>query len=62
LVARPGLDPAVRRKILATLLSMDQDPEGRRILEGMKIERFSPGDDKAFDSIREMQSWLARGK
>ncbi len=62
LVARPGLDPAVRRKIMAALLSMDQDPEGRRILEGMKIERFHPGDDKAFDSIREMQSWLARRK
>ncbi len=59
-VARPDADPRVKDAVRKALLEMDKDAEGKKILAGMKIERFLPADDRSFDSIREMQAWLAK--
>ncbi len=54
LVARPGLDPAIKERVRTALLTMDADPEGRRALDALGIDRFVTIDDRAYDSIRQM--------
>ena len=62
LVAVPGLDPSLKKTIREALLAMHTDPGGRKILANMNIDRFVPQPDSAYDSIREMESWIARQK
>lgn len=54
LVVAPGLDPALKERVRDALLGMDADPEGRRALDALGIDRFIPIDDSAYDSIRQM--------
>lgn len=58
-VVRPGLDPELKERLRHLLLSMHEDDRGKEILEGMMVDRFVAIDDSAYDSIREMRSWLA---
>jgi hypothetical protein len=37
---------------------MHEDEWGKQILEKLMIDRFTLGDDFAYDSIREMRSWV----
>lgn len=60
LVARPGLDPLLKKRLQEILFEADKDPQGREILTGMMIERFVPGDDKNYDTIRAMNVWIAQ--
>jgi phosphonate transport system substrate-binding protein len=62
LVATPGLDPALKKTIREVLLAMHTDPNGKKILVNMNIDRFVLQPDGAYDSIREMQAWIARQK
>jgi len=58
-VVRPGIDPELKKRLLETLLSAANDPEGKEILDGMMIDSFVAGDDRNYDSIRTMNSWVA---
>jgi len=58
-VVRPGLDPELKKRLKDILISASADPEGNDILKGMMIDRFVPGDDANYDSIRMMNRWLA---
>jgi phosphonate transport system substrate-binding protein len=49
-----SLDPATKRALRDLFLGMDQDPEGRRILKQLGVDRFIPGEDRMYDSIRKM--------
>jgi phosphonate transport system substrate-binding protein len=57
---RPGIGAGLEEKLKETLLGVHEDEEGREILKGMMIERFVPGDDRAYDTIRRMKDWVAR--
>ncbi len=57
-VVRRGADPELVRRVRDALLGAHEDPEGRRILAGMGVDRFVTGDDRAYDSIRAMRAWL----
>ncbi|MDD5104439.1 MAG: phosphate/phosphite/phosphonate ABC transporter substrate-binding protein [Desulfuromonadaceae bacterium] len=59
-VVRPGLDSELKKQLKDILLSASADPEGNDILKGMMIDRFVEGDDANYNSIRKMNSWLAR--
>lgn len=59
IVVRPGLDSETKKRLKAILLSASHDPEGKEILKGMMIDAFVAGDDKNYDSIRAMNTWLA---
>ena len=59
LVVRPGLDPEIKKKLKDILLSAADDLEGKQILNGMMLDAFIDGDDKNYDSIREMSAWIA---
>lgn len=58
-VVRPGIDPELKLKLQQILLNARNEPKGRQILKGMMIDRFIPGDDRNYDTIRAMNSWLA---
>jgi len=40
---------------------MHESQRGREILANMMIDRFADGNDRDYDSIREMNAWIARG-
>ncbi len=58
-VVHPDMDPALKRDLRVMFLSLHEDPDTRRILRDLHIDRFEEGRDEAYDSIREMQRWVA---
>lgn len=57
-VVRPGLDPELKKRISDAFLGAEEDPEGAAILAKMRIEKFAPIEDSAYDSIRAMETWI----
>ncbi|HWR59389.1 MAG TPA: phosphate/phosphite/phosphonate ABC transporter substrate-binding protein [Thermodesulfovibrionales bacterium] len=55
-----GLDRQLKESLKQILLNAHNDEKGRVILKHMMIEKFVPIDDRAYDSIREMKSWVER--
>jgi len=60
-VVRKDVDPAIKRQLREILLHMHESQRGREILANMMIDRFADGNDRDYDSIREMNAWIARG-
>jgi phosphonate transport system substrate-binding protein len=65
-VVRPGMDPELKERIRAIFLNAHTDATGRELLKKMMIDKFVLIDDHAYDSIREMKSFVdshaAQGK
>lgn len=59
-VVRPGIPAEQKQKLRQILLHAADDEEGRQIMKGMMIDGFVPGDDNNYNTIRAMNSWLAR--
>ena len=59
-VVRPGMDEGLKKRLQQILLHAADDEEGRQILKGMMIDSFVAGDDKNYDTIRAMNSWLRK--
>lgn len=57
-VVPKGLDPGLKVRLRKIFLEAHTDPKGSVILKKMHIDRFVMIDDKAYDSIREMKTWL----
>jgi phosphonate transport system substrate-binding protein len=51
-VVNPNIDPDLKKEALSVLLSMHNDVEGKRILDGLQIERFVVPEKGLFDSLR----------
>jgi len=47
----------LRLKLQTVLLQMDKNPQGRSILEGMKLRRFVTSSDANYDTIREIRDF-----
>ncbi len=62
IVVPRDLAPALKEKLRQTVLNAHTDPRGREILRQMRIDRFVVIPDSAYDSVREMQAWVARQK
>ncbi len=58
-VASSHLDRQTRERIRNILLSMHENPEGKRILSELAIDRFLPSDDAWYASIRELENRMA---
>lgn len=54
IVIHSRVSPALRDDLREVFLQMDQDGEGRAILDGLGIEAFRPGDLEAYKVIEEM--------
>jgi len=65
-VVRPNMDPKLKARIRAVFLNAHKDVQGREILKNMMIDKFVQLDDHAYDSIREMKTFMdqqaAQGK
>jgi phosphonate transport system substrate-binding protein len=57
---RPGLSPEAKNKLKQVLLNVHKDEKGRSILKGMMIDKFVEGDNRAYDSVREMKEWVEK--
>ncbi len=51
-IVHPDLDPEIKARLRELLLGLDEDAEGRQILDDLMIDRFVVGDDAAYDTIR----------
>jgi phosphonate transport system substrate-binding protein len=59
----PGtLAPELKERLRGAFLNAHTDPKGRELLQKMKIDRFVTIEDGAYDSVREMQAWIAGRK
>jgi phosphonate transport system substrate-binding protein len=61
-VVRPGLDPAIKKRLRTIFLNAHKDEQGREILKGMMVDKFVVIDDSAYNSIREMNTWIKTQK
>lgn len=52
LVVFAGIDPKLEETLLAALLGMQEDAEGREILSELNLVRFAPPDKAAYDAVR----------
>jgi phosphonate transport system substrate-binding protein len=62
LVASRQFPAADRERIQNLLFGMHQDPEGKKILAELMIDRFIPPRDELYDSVRKMEQQLNRLK
>jgi phosphonate transport system substrate-binding protein len=60
LVVPHDLDPVLKKRLKQILLNAHEDPKGRLILNKMMIDKFVVINDSAYDSVREMKTWLER--
>ena len=61
IVVPQEIDPVLKQQLLTVLLDMHADPEGKKILTSLRINRFVVPDDGLFDSVREAsKAWEAR--
>ncbi len=61
-VVRKGLSASLKKELQSVLLNAHKDREGRELLSKMMIDRFVTIDDHAYDTIREMKTWIAAQK
>jgi len=62
IVVPRDMAPELKEKLRQTILNAHNDPKGQTILKQMRIDRFVVIPDSAYDSVREMQAWIARQK
>lgn len=55
-----GLDSLKRSKLQRFLLNAHKDPAGKEILDKLMIDRFVPGNDADYKSIREMLTFISQ--
>jgi phosphonate transport system substrate-binding protein len=53
-VASSSLSRPMKDRVRHVLLTAHEDPDGRKILDGLKIDRFIEPQDDWYDSIRQM--------
>jgi phosphonate transport system substrate-binding protein len=53
IVINPNLDQKLKNETLSVLLHMHEDPEGKKILEGLEIEKFVIPPKGLFDDLRQ---------
>jgi phosphonate transport system substrate-binding protein len=59
---RKGLSPALKKELRAVFLGAHLDERGKELLDKMMIDKFVVINDSAYDSVREMKSWISRHK
>ena len=62
LVASKNLSVQSKERIQQILFSMHQDPEGKKILAELMIDRFIAPQDEWYDNLRQMYQQVAGGK
>lgn len=53
-----AMNPGLKERLRQSFLNAHNDDKGREILKKMMVDKFVVIDDHAYDSIREMKSWV----
>lgn len=61
-VVTKDFDPTLREKIKQAFLNMHNDPEGKKILDGIMVDKFIIPKDSDYNSVREMEKWIKKQK
>jgi len=61
-VVHPDISSYLKQSLRAIFLDMHNDPEGKQILEGMKIQRFVEVPDSNYDAIRAMRAFIKNNR
>jgi phosphonate transport system substrate-binding protein len=56
-VVHPALESDLKARLREIFLSLHEDPRAAPLLERLRIDRFEPGVDSDYDSVREMRRW-----
>jgi phosphonate transport system substrate-binding protein len=59
LVVPADIDQDLEARLGSLVMQMHEDAEGEAILAQLAIDRFAPGEDAAYDDIRQMYAFLA---
>jgi phosphonate transport system substrate-binding protein len=62
LVASQSLSQELKSKIIKALCEMNENPEGRKILDALMIDSFRPTDDTWYETVRQMNHALLQAK
>ncbi|MDD9951115.1 MAG: phosphate/phosphite/phosphonate ABC transporter substrate-binding protein [Zetaproteobacteria bacterium] len=54
----PQVDEATRQKLLQALLKMDQDPQGLKVLQELKLKGLVAGQNSDWNDVRELKQSL----
>lgn len=57
-VVHPRGNSFLREEIKSIFLEMNEDPDGQEILSNLGIDRFIPGENSQYDSIRKMEYFI----
>lgn len=60
IVVHPDLDPAIKAQLKKVFLSLHQQDSATAVLAKLQIDRFAEGEDAMYDTVREMNRWLAK--
>ena len=60
IVVHPALDDDLKRRLRAVFLTLHEDEEARFLMHKLRIDRFAAGEDRRYNSVREMQKWIAQ--
>ncbi len=61
-VVRKDFNPALREQVKSIFLNMHADPAGKAILDGIMVDKFIVPKDADYNSVREMEEWIAKMK
>lgn len=61
-VVTKGFNPELKKNIKDVFLNMHNDTEGKRILDGIMVDKFIIPKDSDYNSVREMENWLKKQK
>ena len=57
-VVSPNIDPKLKEQLRSAFLNMHKDPKGSQVLKKVLIDRFTEIEDSAYDSIRQMETFI----
>ncbi len=57
-VVHPSMAPEKKEKLRKIFLSLHENPQGKKILTNLKIDRFVKGNDKDYDTVRTLEAFL----
>lgn len=61
-VVPPSTDPTIKLMLKKIFLSVHEDPQGKKILENLRIDRFVEGNDADYDMVLKLQDFLKSKK
>lgn len=60
LVVHPAAAAGLKARLRAALFSLHEDAKAIPLLKELQIDRFEAGDDAMYDSVRQMERWIAQ--